>query len=212
MMRESGDLLRCVFLLALRHMELEDVFCMQKFGCSNPIRDCCSFFYLHFGWKLYPPCSFRLKKRWIAHWPLQSGKPGAGANKPSAPGILPNMVFLFCMVRTTRRSIKIKESIWRKSELSEIRRHRKWVNPGKQIHGYENLPKRMFRAATLLRIAFSLSRTVLSALQTITYIVNRFNPVAAAAQFLSEGPDMHIHGTALIRQHPSPDVGIELFP
>ena len=30
--------------------------------------------------------------------------------------------------------------------LSEIRRHRKWVNLGQQIHRYENLLKRQFRA------------------------------------------------------------------
>ena len=30
--------------------------------------------------------------------------------------------------------------------LSEIRRHRKWVNLGQQVHKYQNLLKRQFRA------------------------------------------------------------------
>ena len=44
MMRKSGDLLECVFPPALRHMELEDVFCVQEFRLQQSIVDCCSFF------------------------------------------------------------------------------------------------------------------------------------------------------------------------
>ena len=35
--RESGDLLECVFPPALRHMELEDVFCVQEFRLQQSI-------------------------------------------------------------------------------------------------------------------------------------------------------------------------------
>lgn len=56
------------------------------------------------------PLQFPAEKRRIAHWLLQSEKPDAGADRPSASGILLNVVFLFCMVRTTKQDIKIKDS------------------------------------------------------------------------------------------------------
>lgn len=53
-----------------------DVFCSQKNGCGSPALDCRSIFvsFEYIGW-LYPPCSFRLKKRLIAHWPLKDARP-----------------------------------------------------------------------------------------------------------------------------------------
>ncbi len=49
--------------------------------------------------------------------------------------------------RNIRRNPKTVLRIMKKyGLLSEIRRHRKWVNLGQQIHRYENLLKRQFRA------------------------------------------------------------------
>ena len=56
------------------------------------------------------PLQLPAERRRIAHWPLQSEKPDAGADRPSASGILLSVFFLFCMVRTTKQDIKIKDS------------------------------------------------------------------------------------------------------
>lgn len=56
------------------------------------------------------PLQLPAERRRIAHWPLQSEKPDVGADRPSASGVLLNVVFLFCMVRTTKQNIKIKDS------------------------------------------------------------------------------------------------------
>ena len=93
----------------LRYMELEGVFCVQKFRLQQSIFGLLQLFLFVFLPKAVTPLQFPAEKRRIAHWPLQSEKPGAGADRPSASGIFPSVVFLFCMVRTTTRSIKINE-------------------------------------------------------------------------------------------------------
>ena len=94
----------------LRYMELECVFCLQKFRLQQSILGLLQLFLFVFLPEAVVPLQLPAERRRIANWPLQSEKPDAGADRPSASGILLNVVFLFCMVRTTKQDIKIKDS------------------------------------------------------------------------------------------------------
>ena len=94
----------------LRYTELEGVFCAQKFRLQQSILGLLQLFLFVFLPEAVAPLQLPAERRRIAHWPLQSEKPDAGADRPSASGILLNVVFLFCMVRTTKQNIKIKDS------------------------------------------------------------------------------------------------------